>query len=396
MHNFERRGWQRSGDGEEWNVYWALPYTVKSKIFNPDSRIRLNENQIMNHFPNSDELCKKDLMVKNIKRFRKEMERENNPIAEKDELQRFIHMDIIPATYIFPGDYNIFVEEYRRSPNTTWIAKPSHRSQGQGIFLVTKLSQLKRFEKEYAQPLNLKDQGFKESYVISKYLENPLLIGGKKFDLRIYVLVTNYRPLRVYMYELGFCRFCVEKYNNDFENKDNMFIHLTNVAIAKQSSNYNDKHGGKWTLKNFSFYLEQTWGKAANEKLWEDINSIVYVSLKATQAVVINDKHCFEMYGFDVLIDDTLKPWLIEVNASASLTTTTEIDRQIKMNLINDTFRIVIPPDWGEDSSKKGTNTCKESTVGFYNLIIDEANDNKMGDKNKDNKGINKKTNLWK
>jgi len=94
----------------------------------------------MNHFPNSDELCKKDLMVKNIKRFRKEMERENNPIAEKDETQRFIHMDIIPTTYIFPGDYNIFVEEYRRNPNTTWIAKPSHRSQGQGIFLVTKLS----------------------------------------------------------------------------------------------------------------------------------------------------------------------------------------------------------------------------------------------------------------
>jgi len=66
------------------------------------------------------------------------------------------------------------------------------------------------------------------------------------------------------------------------------------------------------------------------------------------------------------------------------------------MNLINDTFRIVIPPDWGEDSSKKGTNTFKENSCGFYNLIIDEANDNKMGDKNKDNKGINKKTNLWK
>jgi tubulin polyglutamylase TTLL1 len=51
------------------------------------------------------------------------------------------------------------------------------------------------------------------------------------------------------------------------------------------------------------------------------------VSLKAVQGVVINDKHCFEMYGFDVLIDANLKPWLIEVNASPSLTTTTEVDR---------------------------------------------------------------------
>lgn len=61
------------------------------------------------------------------------------------------------------------------------------------------------------------------------------------------------------------------------------------------------------------------------------------------QGVVINDKHCFELYGFDILIDANLKPWLIEVNASPSLTTTTEVDRQIKMNLINDAFRIVIP-----------------------------------------------------
>jgi tubulin polyglutamylase TTLL1 len=84
--------------------------------------------------------------------------------------------------------------------------------------------------------------------VISKYLEDPHLVGGKKYDLRIYVLVTNYRPLKVYLYELGFARFCVEKYSNDFSERENMFIHLTNVAIAKQATNYNDKHGGKWTI----------------------------------------------------------------------------------------------------------------------------------------------------
>ena len=69
-------------------------------------------------------------MVKNIKRYRKDLERENSPLAEKDELGRYANMDIIPQTYIFPGDYNIFVDEVRRQQNATWIMKPSHRAQG--------------------------------------------------------------------------------------------------------------------------------------------------------------------------------------------------------------------------------------------------------------------------
>jgi tubulin polyglutamylase TTLL1 len=185
---------------------------------------------------------------------------------------------------------------------------------------------LKKWQNDSKVPFS-NNQGYKESYVISKYLEDPLLVGGRKFDLRIYVLVTNFRPLKVYLYDLGFARFCVEKYSNDTNERENMFIHLTNVAIAKQSQNYNDKHGGKWTISNLKFYLEQTQGKAASDNCFDEINNIIWVSLKAVQNVVINDKHCFELYGFDILLDANLKPWLIEVNASPSLTTTTEVDR---------------------------------------------------------------------
>jgi tubulin polyglutamylase TTLL1 len=72
--------------------------------------------------------------------------------------------------------------------------------------------------------------------------------------------------------------------------------------------------------------------------------------------VIINDRHCFEVYGFDILIEDNLKPWLIEVNACPSLSTTTEVDRVLKTQVINDTFNIVVPQDWGEDQ-KYGANT---------------------------------------
>lgn len=67
------------------------------------------------------------------------------------------------------------------------------------------------------------------------------------------------------------------------------------------------------------------------------------MSLKSVQSVIINDKHCFELYGFDVLLDSNCKPWLIEVNSSPSLSTTTKSDFKLKNELLKNIFEIVVP-----------------------------------------------------
>ena len=121
----------------------------------------------------------------------------------------------------------------------------------------------------------------KEAYVICRYIDKPLLIGSKKFDLRIYVLVTSYRPLKVWLSSLGFARFCNTKYTHDFGDIDNMEMHLTNVAVQKKSDDYNTEHGSKWSIENLKFYLEQTRGKAATDKCWDEIKNIIYISLKS-------------------------------------------------------------------------------------------------------------------
>ena len=56
------------------------------------------------------------------------MEKDNNPIADRDEGGNLLYMDIVPMTYILPSEYNIFVEEFKRAPNTTWIMKPTNRA----------------------------------------------------------------------------------------------------------------------------------------------------------------------------------------------------------------------------------------------------------------------------
>lgn len=107
--------------------------------------------------------------------------------------------------------------------------------------------------------------------------------------------------------------------------------------------------------------MEQTRGKEATDKCFDEIKNIIYISLKSVQSVIINDKHCFEMYGYDILIENNLKPWLIEINASPSLSTTTESDRKMKMSVMESVFNIVIPPEWFDENSKRGTNLCKET-----------------------------------
>ena len=235
------------------------------------------------------------------------------------------------VTFTLPADYTLFVEEFRRTPNSVWIMKPTNRAQGKGIFLINKLSQIKKWSAgkwPFSQT--------KDTYVVSRYVDNPLLIGQKKFDLRIYALVTCYRPLTIYVNRNGFARFCTVNYSNETCDLDNHYIHLTNVAIQKHGDEYNDRHGGKWSLHNLVQWLQATRGREATARMVEDIEAIIVNSCKAVQNVIINDRHCFELYGYDVIIDNDLKPWLIEVNASPSLSSTTLIDKQLKGSLIHD------------------------------------------------------------
>jgi len=75
---------------------------------------------------------------------------------------------------------------------------------------------------------------------------------------------------------------------------------------------------------------------------------------------MINDKHCFEVYGFDILIDDKLAPWLIEVNSYPSISATTKDDYIMKYAMLMDTMKVV---------DLDGNYTGSEGQIGGYDLI---------------------------
>lgn len=89
-------------------------------------------------------------------------------------------------------------------------ASPPSRpfSQGKGIFLVNKISQLMQWKKGTQR----RQEDDVELYVVQRYIERPLLVGGRKFDLRLYCLVTSFRPLTAYLHRAGFARCSSDTY----------------------------------------------------------------------------------------------------------------------------------------------------------------------------------------
>ena len=71
------------------------------------------------------------------------------------------------------------------------------------------------------------------------YIDNPFLVDGLKFDLRLYVLLAGIHPLRIYLFDDGLARFATNPYQSAKEGDINdLFMHLTNYAINKLSSAY--------------------------------------------------------------------------------------------------------------------------------------------------------------
>lgn len=99
---------------------------------------------------------------------------------------------------------------------------------------------------------------------------------------------------------------------------------MTNVAIQKQSENYDEERGGKWLLDKLRQFLTSRYGAAKVDECFCKIQKLIIKTLSAGSQIIVHDKRCFALYGFDVLLDDDLRPWLLEVNGSPSMTANTK------------------------------------------------------------------------
>ena len=222
------------------------------------------------------------------------------------------------------------------------IVKPEASCQGRGIYIT------KRIE----------DIDPDERHVVQEYLTKPYLIDDLKFDLRIYVLITSCDPLRIFIHEDGLTRFATEEYEKpSVNNIDSMCMHLTNYAVNKNTPNfiYNedpelDDVGHKRSLKSTYEYLEE---EGFNVPLLKaKIDDIIIKTLCAIQPNLAHHYRscqpedydrsmCFEILGLDVILDNKLNPYILEVNHTPSFSTDSPLDRSIKKNVISQALELM-------------------------------------------------------
>ncbi|XP_075131915.1 tubulin polyglutamylase TTLL13 [Leptodactylus fuscus] len=304
------------GDEEEWTVYWTDCSVSLERVMD------MKRFQKINHFPGMSEICRKDLLARNMNRLLKLFPKDYN---------------IFPRTWCLPADFGDLQAYCRTKKNKTYICKPDSGCQGRGIFLSK----------------NMKDIRHGDHMICQQYIAKPFLIDGYKFDLRIYVLVTSCEPLRIFIYKEGLARFATMSYTEpSHSNLDDVCMHLTNYAINKHSDNFirDDMTGSKRKLSTLWTWLEHNAYNAT--KLWEDIEDVVIKTLISAHPILkhnyrtcfpnhIAGSACFEILGFDILVDRKLKPWLLEVNHSPSFTTDSRLDREVKDALLHDTLNLI-------------------------------------------------------
>jgi len=323
------------------NVKYS-PSSIK-KVLNDNGIIRLYENEDTNLYWRSSR--KNSYIPKNINKYQKynhmlmfhEITRKNLLYKNYDLFKRKFpeHYNFMPETFTYENfdEVKNKFKNYKLSNDNLWLIKPQNSLQGSGIRFLKNISDVKKNE------------------LVTKYISDPLLINGRKFDIRFHVLVTGHNPLKIYIHSIGFIKLSSEMYDLDINNIDNVFKHVTNLGLNIKNKNKKLKMEELIvSLEKAKEYLRKTYNLNFNIFL-EDVKDIIiksvitmnHIELEKEKEYKLSSNNIFDLYGVDIMIDSKFKPWLLEININPFLgeeSLTLDRKKMLRQTLI-DTFNIL-------------------------------------------------------
>eukprot|EP00794_Sanderia_malayensis_P015068 gene15068-16623_t len=353
-------GWTRISDNKDLSYYlkWV---ECKSQI---DYKSFKEGEQLVNHISNGGCLTSKHGLLQTLLEYERITNRKAVDNASKINLA-----DFYPETYSIDSRQEIEIFSSIYKAGETWICKPSGANQGKGIFLVRSLDQMKKELLERAANRTRRSSG----RIVSRYLTNPLLLNGCKFDIRAYMLIASTVPYMVF-YHPGYVRLSCVEFSND---STDITAHLTNQYIQKKHPEYSKgREASVWTMQRFNDYINSTYKDEKNipedwakDELTLRMKEIMLLCFRAAHNKLQRRMGYFDLLGFDFMVDENMKVWLIEINVNPALFTNCASLQQVIPGVIDETLRITIEAFENKCSSRKRVNRL--TSVKNFELLYD-------------------------
>lgn len=389
--------------------------------------LSLRKPQIVNHYEFNSELTTKDKLFLNMNEF-----------CESNKSNVF---DYLPLTFVFDTsskDYCNFLQQFfqifrslEQIENTEqgssinkankiisffyptkpksftkpklwdsqigsniWIIKPTGFNRGRGVSVFSDLITLKKLINEFVGneetnyfshmiELNKNRSSIIKSkkFVIQKYIEKPLLYRGRKFDMRMWVLIDQ--EMKVYLFKEGYLRTSVKEYSLESNLLKDKATHLTNNAVQKNMKGYGKyEEGNQVSLKSFQEYLDEIHSNISlRNNLFLQMEKLISMSCKSVKNKInANQREFqFEIFGYDFIIDKNFKVWLIEVNTTPCLEESSNILKMLLPRMLNDAFSLTINKVFKESIYENQKNIYEVEGYDNHENLWDFICDLKLG-----------------
>ena len=267
------------------------------------------------------------------------------------------------------------IDENKKINNNLWLIKAPNLNRGMCIKILNDINLIQKYityynrgisrgyndekSKEYrSKSLNKKKVNLLEreefnnniyqssTIIIQKYIEKPLLYFGRKFDIRIWVLLTQ--DLKVYVFNEGHLKCCSVKY--DLSSNDN-YSHLTNYSFQKYNHNFGKYElGNEVSFDDLQNNIDVNYNNKVNFKreILPKIHNIIKFCFQSVRTKInsMNRQYTFEIFGFDFMIDCNFEPFLIEINTNPGLEESSPLIKMLVPRMLDDALRLTVDKEF--------------------------------------------------
>lgn len=379
----DKRGWQQLPFDYNFSNRFGLKWVERRGQIDYKAH---SAGQLVCHIPNNDVICTKKGLLDAMRMYYK----------------RDYDLPWMMQTYDLdvPADCIACVKDDDESEGGLWIYKPASSNRGRGISVVKSGADVKnicfpsppaesddcdvapgespsRKGKARLPAIFMPDQ----RGVVQRYIQNPLLMNKRKFDIRCYCLVARNHPKYLVFYHPGYCRLTNKDYTNDEASICDNTIHLTNNAIQKGNANYLEaKESLIQTPAALADAVEKEGNASAAEyvrtKLDHDIKRCMVDVIKAGKTKMQRKHGYFDLFGLDFMITEENKLILLECNTNPALALTNSVLEAMLPGVVDGAIELVLGSQ-GPDIAPGAMEGDKELLANLppgFELIYDESN----------------------